>query len=80
MTTFGDALKAMRQKRGLARLTLEELCGQGGKSVQAWESSTYEPRLESLRRIAGVLRCTIAVMEDGRVEFIPSENLKGRKK
>lgn len=80
MTTFGAALRAMREQREMSRLELTALAKVGENTISVYERGVSEPGVRNLLRIARALECVIALTPDGAVEFIPAEDLKPKRR
>jgi transcriptional regulator with XRE-family HTH domain len=57
--TFGEALKRFRERAGLTQAALAERAGLPLRSVQNWEISHREPRIDGLKRLARALGVTV---------------------
>ena len=60
--SIGASIDFLRKKKGLTQAKLAELCGLSRVQISRIESSVSEPSLDSLMKIATVLRVTLAQM------------------
>lgn len=60
MATFGQKLRAIREKKGLSQKEFGEAVGRSQNLVSQWESGAREPAWSTLQQIAAVLgvKCT----------------------
>ncbi len=67
-------LKKIRISKGMTQEQLADACGVGQSVVSQWESGFCNPKVETLRKLATVLNCTIDELigneegEDGESE------------
>ena len=52
-------LKEIRLARGMTQKDVADYCGVSQSSLSLYESGICEPNLETLRKLATVLECTI---------------------
>lgn len=52
MTTLGPNIKAFRKQKQLTQEQLGEIAGVSGSAVSQWESSTSEPTIRSIEKLA----------------------------
>jgi transcriptional regulator with XRE-family HTH domain len=56
---FGKRLRKLREERGLSLAELGELTGVGKIPIARFEWGTFEPRLNTLRKLARALEVTL---------------------
>jgi transcriptional regulator with XRE-family HTH domain len=61
MPTFGQTLKALREKAGLSQRALATETGASQKSISGWEADTSEPSLSNLKKLCASLDVTCDV-------------------
>lgn len=59
MDTFAKRLKKMREKRGISKRALAELCGLSKNLITLYENGERQPSLNSLIAIAKYFECGI---------------------
>jgi transcriptional regulator with XRE-family HTH domain len=57
--TFGENLSRLREARGLTQEGLAALIGSHGPTVSDWEEGGVDPKLSTVRKLAGALHCTV---------------------
>ncbi|HEY7154579.1 MAG TPA: helix-turn-helix transcriptional regulator [Gemmataceae bacterium] len=55
MTTLGERLQQERKRRGWTQVELAGIAGVGLATIRRIEQHTFEPRLDSIRRLAAAL-------------------------
>ena len=58
------ALRAMRLRRELTQSRLADKSGYAQEQIAQWENGTKAPQLVTLRKLAKVLRCSVADLID----------------
>jgi len=51
-------LREIRRERNMSQSELAKLMGVKQSSVSCWESGTYSPNVDSIRRLTGIFNCT----------------------
>lgn len=62
---IGRRIKAMRKRRGLTQGGLADKLGMSRTTVVQWEHGTTMPAIETLERVAAVLRTSIEYIMEG---------------
>ena len=57
--TFGENLKKARKNKGFTQKELAEIVGVKRPTVAGYESKDQEPSYKTLKKIAGILDCSI---------------------
>lgn len=58
-TCFGKRLQRLREKRGISRLVLGELCGLSKNQIGRYERGERAPTAEALCALAEFFGCTV---------------------
>lgn len=62
MSTMGERIKLVREKKGLKQEKLGELIGAHAVTVSRWERGINQPNSDALKRIAHVLETSVAYL------------------
>lgn len=77
--TTGERIKAARKRAGLTQGELAERLGLAASAVTKWETSRHIPKIETLSKIAGALRCDMSDLlcggESGLREIAPMREI-----
>lgn len=57
--TFGEKLQRLREKRGISRRVLSELCGLSRNMIARYERGEADPTLSSLEAIADFFEVSV---------------------
>lgn len=77
--TFGQRLKAERDKKNWSQDTLAEKIGvkSGKQTIGKWERDQGEPALQELKKLAEVFGITVGQLVDGEEATLTSEPKAG---
>lgn len=59
MTTFPQRLQALRDKKGISRSTMSELCGLSKSMISKYERGERQPTLGPLIELADFFECSL---------------------
>jgi transcriptional regulator with XRE-family HTH domain len=59
MSYFGDQLKNLRQAKDLSQRSFAQLLDTTQENLSRWETGTYEPNLNAIRKIAIILEVSL---------------------
>jgi transcriptional regulator with XRE-family HTH domain len=76
MPGIGRRIRLCRQRQGLSRFELGQLCGVDGHFIYRWEREVVVPRLDSVAKLARALRITIDWLVTGIGEKSGDESRK----
>lgn len=62
MSTMGERIKLVREKKGLKQEKLGELIGAHAVTISRWERGINQPNSDALKRIAHVLETSVAYL------------------
>ena len=76
VTTIGRRIQAIREARGITRSVLAEVIGCHYRDILRWETSTHEPKVSTLKKIADVLNVGLdyLVKEDEFTEMLTKKD------
>lgn len=64
-TTIGRRIQAIREARGITRSVLVEVTGCHYRDILRWETSTHEPKVSTLKKIADALNVSLDYLVAG---------------
>ena len=76
VTTIGRRIQAIREARGITRSVLAEVIGCHYRDILRWETSTHEPKVSTLKKIADALNVSLdyLVTEDEFTEMLTKKD------
>lgn len=76
VSTIGRRIQAIREARGITRSVLAEVIGCHYRDILRWETSTHEPKVSTLKKIADVLNVGLdyLVTEDEFTEMLTKKD------
>ena len=76
VTTIGRRIQAIRGAQGITRSVLAEVIGCHYRDILRWETSTHEPKVSTLKKIADALNVSLDYLaaEDESPEVLSKKN------
>ena len=76
VTTIGRRIQVIREARGITRSVLAEVIGCHYRDILRWETSTHEPKVSTLKKIADALNVSLdyLAIEDESSEVLSKKN------
>ena len=76
VSTIGRRIQAIREARGITRSVLAEVIGCHYRDILRWETSTHEPKVSTLKKIADALNVSLDYLaaEDEFSEVLSKKN------
>jgi transcriptional regulator with XRE-family HTH domain len=67
MASFGETLRALREKAGLSQRALADVAGTSQKAISLWEEGKREPALSNIKKLCTALgvTCEAFFADDG---------------
>jgi DNA-binding XRE family transcriptional regulator len=76
LVNFGDALAAMRERRGMTQKQLADASGIGRTVIARIEGGNHAPTLITETKLARALNARLEVPPNGQVRFVPLSKAK----